>query len=162
MGNAVDFKNFSASLQNARSPANYTLGSSPIGDTGFTLGSGVLGGQVNGNFPSTFPTLPKTNSGFDLGNILGDFSAGNYGSLADWGNGASALSDLFGAYSANKRLGMAEDQFNFQKDAFNQDLSNNAALTNQRIDDQTTARAGALGDSYDYKPRAYANGSAIG
>lgn len=45
-----------------------------------------------------------------------------------------------GAYSSLKNLGLAEDQFNFQKSAYSTDLNNQATLVNGQMADSASAR----------------------
>lgn len=81
----------------------------------------------NLNSPS-IPVPGASNDGFDL------FSAdGLFKSL-------SGLSDFAGAFASLKGLGLAKDQFNFQKDAFGVNLSNQANLTNSQLSDRQRRR----------------------
>lgn len=47
--------------------------------------------------------------------------------------GAQAITGLAGAYTGLKQLGLAEDSFDFQKQAFNTNLENQARLTNEQL-----------------------------
>ena len=54
--------------------------------------------------------------------------------------GLSGLSSLLGAYSGYKGLGLAEDQFDFNKDAFGVNLANQAKLTNADLQTRQQSR----------------------
>lgn len=59
------------------------------------------------------------------------------------GWGVPALQGILGginAYASLKNLGLAKDQFNFQKSAYNTDLYNQATLVNAQMADAASAR----------------------
>lgn len=56
--------------------------------------------------------------------------------------GLNALSNLAGAYTGYKQLGLAEDAFNFNKALTLSNLANQATITNQAIEDRI--RSGAI------------------
>lgn len=54
--------------------------------------------------------------------------------------GLGALNIGMGIYSGLKQLGLAEDQFNFTKDAFNTNLANSIKSYNNALEDRARAR----------------------
>jgi len=75
----------------------------------------------------------KTGSLFDkLGSILGS---------EKFGTGLSAFGNLASIYSGFKSLGLAKDQFQFQKDAFNQNFAAQRKDYENTLKDRWTARS---------------------
>lgn len=61
--------------------------------------------------------------------------------------GLQGLSALSGLYFGNKALGMAEDQFTFQKDMANKNLNNSVTAYNTGLEDRLRSRAEFAGDN---------------
>ena len=64
----------------------------------------------------------------DMGNTMNTGGGFNAGTALQ---GVQALSGLASAYTGLKGLGLAEDQFGFQKDTVNRNIANQAALINE-------------------------------
>ena len=56
-------------------------------------------------------------------------------------NVLGGISGLANAFTGFKQFGLAKDQFNWQKDAFNTNLLNQANLVNQQLERKATADA---------------------
>lgn len=80
---------------------------------------------------------------------LGDNSQG-LGSLLQ---GIGALSSIF---STNKQMGLAQDNLNFQKQAYNTNLSNQIATYNTGLEDRIRGRY-AAGDQSEAQVQDYLN-----
>jgi len=72
------------------------------------------------------------------------FSNGNLNTAA---TGLSALNGLLSAYTGIKGLGLAKDQFNYQKDLSNTNLENSANLTNERLATRQATRLRSAGET---------------
>lgn len=68
--------------------------------------------------------------GFNWGGAMKGFS--------DFGSGVTSLAGLYNSY---KQLGMMEDQLNFARADRNQNVANQAAITNERLQNQRDAAA---------------------
>jgi hypothetical protein len=124
--------------------ANMSIGTQP---QDFNLG-GTMMGEGTGLGGDT---------GFDWGGTMKGFS--------DFGSGVASLAGLYSAY---KQLGMMEDQFNFARADRNQNVANQAAITNDRLRAQANAEAqlsghkvGSAGYDEMMANRAKVSGAAI-
>lgn len=69
-------------------------------------------------------------------------------SFADWGSknkdliagGVGIANSLANAYFGWKNLGLAKDQFNFQKDSWNKNFANQVITTNNQLEEQARKR----------------------
>ena len=69
-------------------------------------------------------------------------------SFADWGSknkdlingGVGIANSLANAYFGWKNLGLAKDQFNFQKDSWNKNFANQVTTTNNQLEEQARKR----------------------
>ncbi len=121
-------------------------GISGISGTG---GTGVAGGGT-----ATTPTVPGAGAGtgglFSQGmSWLGDNSQG-LGSLLQ---GIGALSSIF---STNKQIGLAQDNLNFQKQAYETNLGNQISTYNTNLEDRIRGRY-ASGDQSETQVQDYLN-----
>ena len=82
-------------------------------------------------------------NGFD-GSGSGGFFA-DIGGLGDVAGIIQGLSGLAGAYSAYKGLGLAKDQFAFEKGLANRNLANQAKIINTGYDNAAQVAAGMIG-----------------
>lgn len=114
------------------------------------------------------------NAGFDFSNTsIGDFmntdfsgtgslgNIGQTGGISNWFNsenlgnisaGINTLGSLFNMYQGMQALNLAEDQFNFNKNSYATELSNQANLTNERLATRQATRLrsqGITGDAND-------------
>ena len=72
-------------------------------------------------------------------------------SLSDWGSknkdliagGVGIANALANAYFGWKNLGLAKDQFNFQKDSWNKNFANQVSTTNSQLEEQARKRYNA-------------------
>lgn len=127
-------------------PANFSLAKSmqkPTPMQGIAPVGGVQigGGQdfLNKDFAAPGTDL-SLSSGMDLGGGMDQgFDWG--GAMKGFSDVGSGITSLAGAYNAYKQLGMMEDQFNFAKQAHNQNVGNQAAITNQQLKNQASATA---------------------
>lgn len=60
----------------------------------------------------------------------------------------SGLSSIANGYLAMKQLGLAQDQFNFQKDAFTKNWAAKKATTNSALEDRQRARVASNSGAY--------------
>lgn len=60
----------------------------------------------------------------------------------------SGLTSIANGYLAMKQLGLAQDQFNFQKDAFNKNWAAKKATTNSALEDRQRARVASNSGAY--------------
>lgn len=102
------------------------IGLAPNNSNGIYNGK-ILPSSINTS-ASASNTASNTGGGFDfnLDNIL---------------QGAQLALNAFNAFQGYKALGLAEDQFNFQKDAWKADYANNIQAYNTSLADILGARA---------------------
>lgn len=115
--------------------------------SGFNGGSmGGYGGQAAGGVspfghsamtPGIISTLPGM-SGVNAAG--GGFGTGGFNTLANWGGLASGLAQ---GYMAYKQMGLAEDQFDFQKGAFNANIQNQDEWNRKQARDKHNAAIGS-------------------
>ena len=60
----------------------------------------------------------------------------------------SGLTSIANGYLGMKQLGLAQDQFNFQKDAFNKNWAAKKATTNSALEDRQRARVASNSGAY--------------
>lgn len=76
-----------------------------------------------------------------IGNVLG--AGNNMQNVSGWNtfsNVLGGISGLANAFTGFKQLGLAKDQFRWQKDAFNTNLVNQANLVNSQLADRQRRR----------------------
>lgn len=123
----------------AMPPVDYGLDyTGGFSSTGFNPDSmGGLGFQANG---FSLPT-PNLNGGMGPGltntGIQWLNTRDQQGILGPLLQGAGSLANL---YMGMKQYGLAKDQLNFQKDAFNKQYDANRSLTNSRLEDRQARR----------------------
>lgn len=103
------------------------------GSSYYKDGNNLIDNQRNilGTFNVDGTISPKDTS------IFGDFKNG----WLDFGKfGLGALNTGFGIYSGLKQLGLAEDQLNFTKNAFNTNLANSIKSYNNALEDRARSR----------------------
>ena len=90
--------------------------------------------------------------GFNPSDGLANGLGGNTGSGWDWKGamegfslGAEGIMGLANAYNAYKQMGLMEDQFNFARADRNQNVANQAAITNERLGQQRAAEGRQMG-----------------
>ena len=98
------------------------------------LGSGDWMGDVMGSFKNIPWLSTKDARGIEQQSVLSSAFSG----LQSLGNG----------YLALKQLGLAQDQFNFQKDAFNKNWAAKKATTNAALEDRQRARVASNSGAY--------------
>lgn len=92
---------------------------------------------------------------------LNEMLASPWGKL---GFGLQSAAGLFNAYNGYKQLGLAEDQFNFQRDYANTNLANQAAVTNADMEHRQRMRmesARITGDEADRRINAYMDKNSV-
>lgn len=110
--------------------------------------------QTNGldmsavNRGMTNPLGMNTNTGTGTGGNWSEFLLGNNQQVGALPVGLGLLNTGLNLYTGIKGLQMAEDQFNFQKDAFNKNYANQTKLINSQLRDRQRAR-------YAANPHAY-------
>lgn len=91
-----------------------------------SLGAGITNNQA----PQTSSLL----DGLDLGGVMSAFNT---------------LAGGVNAYTGLKQLGLAEDTFNFNRDAFNANFANQAQTINTQLEDRQRARIAANPGAYE-------------
>lgn len=137
-------------------PSQFQLGQGipGIGQSiaGFSLGgdtSAGIGGASTG-VTAQVPGVQQTPGMFSQGmSWLGDNSQG-LGSLLQ---GIGALSSIF---STNKQIGLAQDNLNFQKQAYETNLGNQISTYNTNLEDRIRGRY-ASGDQSEAQVQDYLN-----
>lgn len=94
---------------------------------------GALSGSSTGGGGKTPPPVDTGNMFSSAFGWLGNNAQG-IGSLLQ---GIGALGSLYGT---SKQLGLAQDQFNFQKEAYNTNLANQIASYNTNLEDKIRGR----------------------
>ncbi len=138
MGGVKDMFNWGGDNRLAETSPNFFGPSSTLANNGAGInGSGSYGGMSGwGNTPAN-----AGGGGFSMGG-LGDFAQG--------------LGGMFQGYAALKGLGLAEDQFDFSKDAFNANYLAQAKNYNQQLHGRqraeylSTGRAGQANNAYEH------------
>lgn len=83
---------------------------------------------------------------FILGQDSGGFSLGNFGQIASAGMGLlQGIAALRQAQMAEKQLGLAKQQFGFQKGLANRNIANQAKMINNQYDNAAQVAAGMIG-----------------
>lgn len=94
---------------------------------------------------------PDTELGLSEMGIGGGGSGGGFdfgGAVKNFNLGAQGVMGLANAYNAYKQMGLMEDQFNFARADRNQNVANQAAITNDRLEKQANASAQLHGHEY--------------
>jgi len=142
---------FKVDDQNFGSLSSFGGGFNPNTNIPSNIFSGIDLNQ-NSVIPSSGPS-DFFNSEFEIGDIagFGGGDSGLAGIFSDIG-GIKGIGDLLGGFGSigqallgSKALGQAEDQFDFQKDFANRNLSNQAQTINTRLEDRQRARVGSEG-----------------
>ena len=92
----------------------------------------TYGAQQNPQIGANIPSFMKRDSNMPQANNAGTSWWGKDGYLSTAGNVFGGLGSLAQAYMANKALGLAEDQFAFEKGLAQTNLANQADLTNEQ------------------------------
>jgi len=124
----------------------YNFNTSPVDFTNSTQ-SNLSTGSLNLQSPQGTP---------DFGSLSAPtFSGGSTPakpfSLSDWGSknkdlingGVGIANSLANAYFGWKNLGLAKDQFNFQKESWNKNFANQVTTTNNQLEEQARKRYNA-------------------
>ena len=96
------------------------------------------------------PTLANSPS-FGVAPTTLDIDTPKPFSLSDWGSknkdlingGVGIANSLANAYFGWKNLGLAKDQFNFQKESWNKNFANQVSTTNTQLEEQARKRYNA-------------------
>ena len=107
--------------------------------------AGLMDTQGINQFQFDKPTLANSPS---FGVIPTDIDTPKPFSFSDWGSknkdlingGVGIANSLANAYFGWKNLGLAKDQFNFQKDAWNKNFANQVITTNNQLEEQARKR----------------------
>lgn len=109
------------------------------------------GGNAQKLDGSVMQYMPSTGSGSSFGSL---FNRDNAGLALGALQGLSALLGGFGGFQQNKmakkQLGLARDQFNFQKDLANRNYANELSAFNTALEDRINARAAQEGRDQNY------------
>lgn len=115
-------------------------------NTGFTpvssglsqaMGVSPLGNSLNAAVAPTPPTGP------DWLSMEGAFGKNGWA-----GTALGAASGLMQGFMGMQNYGLAKDQLNFQKDAFEKNLANQTKLTNNSLEDRQRARVASNAGAY--------------
>lgn len=125
-----------------------------LADIQSQLASLFNGGQYQGNGATTFaaPTSAVPNVAGNSASFapaaagVADVGSGFGANLGTLGAGIQGLSALSGLLQGNKALGLAKDQFKFQKSVTNTNLNNSIKSYNTALEDRLTARGVQQGD----------------
>ena len=86
----------------------------------------------------TYSTTPNISEGMGFGVELGQTPTSRFGfnkeTLSAIGTGMQGLGTLANAYLGYRNYGLAKKQFGFERNAFNKNIANQAALVNRQID----------------------------
>lgn len=133
-------QNFFSGQQDTGIPG---FGTSTFGNTSYSgmPGGVTAGGGLGGLFAGA--KAWTENAGTKIGGILGS---------EGFNTGVSAFGDLMSIYTGFKSLGLAKDQFKFQKKAWNKNYDAQAKDYENNLKDRWAARnasAAARGQSYE-------------
>ena len=145
-------------------------------------------GGFDSNQPINLDFMNQNNGGFQLptqqgaggGSIFGNIGS-TVGQGMDWlknmdsntlkniGAGLSGASGLWDAWNQMGQLDAQEERFDFERNAFNRNIGNQASVINRQMNDQYAARMSALSPeqqkNYDtldqYKKRNNVDGSPV-
>lgn len=147
--------------QNFADPSMYGSSMSPaVGGTpqGFNFNTSSM--DFNGNTPTGLggtnfgsmnlqtPNMSTDFGGFSTPGFSGSDVPDKPFSLSDWGSknkdliagGVGIANSLANAYFGWKNMGLAKDQFNFQKDSWNKNFANQVITTNNQLEEQARKR----------------------
>ena len=112
--------------------------SSEFGNSPGDYQEGIFGPNATKNFD---PKLSGNND-FNFGDMFKGSGEGIMGFLGSdgFGNAAKIGQALTAGYLGKKQLDLGKDQLAFQKQAYNDNYSNQMAMTNNRLDDQSNSR----------------------
>lgn len=117
------------------------------------LASLFNGGQYQGNGATTFgaqnytpPTASGSSASFNPTAAAANAGSGFGMNLGTLGTGIQGLTALSGLLQGNKALGLAKDQFKFQKGVTNTNLNNSIKSYNTALEDRLNARGAVQGD----------------
>lgn len=106
----------------------------------------MMGNNNNAYSAQQSPLLhDSSGTSFDLG--MGN-NANDAGFFSE-GGGFGNVMGGFNALAGLKQLGLAEDTFKFNKEAFSTNLSNQAKTINSQLEDRQRARIASSPDSYE-------------
>mgnify|MGYP003498412589 CR=1 FL=1 len=109
--------------------------------------AGLMDTQGINQFQFDKPTLANSPS-FGVAPTTLDIDTPKPFSLSDWGSknkdlitgGVGIANALANAYFGWKNLGLAKDQFNFQKESWNKNFANQVTTTNNQLEEQARRR----------------------
>lgn len=142
-------------------PNQFQFGNGAGNDYGFSTGlpnTSMDYGSLNG-FGQPSPTLGANTAGLFGGgtpNATGGFGL----NIPTFQLGLQGVSSLANLYTGLKSLGLAQDQFNFQKGITQQNLANQTQSYNTALTDRATARGVTEGQSSD-QVQAYINANKL-
>lgn len=144
-GSPLGPQTLGGAAQQGMPPVDYSLmsggGAAGVGGQGMTGASGGLGLQA---------------PGFDiLGQSRGGAGSGLGFNIPTAQLGLQGLGTLTGLYTGLKSLGMAKDQFNFQKEIANTNLNNSMSTFNNSLEDRLRTRAQFNQDSPESAREAF-------
>ena len=123
------------------------LGGVPL-DQGFNSNANVS--ALMGGNPNASGAMPGL-GGVSLGGVAGKqpgfvekAMGGEYGGLEGWGQMLGGLGDVGSAYMAYKNYGLANDQFDFQKQVTNRNMANQSVIANAKMEAWAKARGMAV------------------
>lgn len=121
-------------------------------DFGFNTGNPVqpsasLTGTAGFGSLNTFG-MPSATGGGNLPSLGSGATPGGFGmNIPTLQLGLGGLSTLTNLYTGLKALGLAQDQFNFQRDMTNKNYANSVAAYNTSLTDKANSRAVVEGQS---------------
>ena len=107
-----------------------------------------LGGTNFGSMNLQTPNMSTDFGGFSTPGFSGSDVPNKPFSFSDWGSknkdlingGVGIANSLANAYFGWKNLGLAKDQFNFQKESWNKNFANQVITTNNQLEEQARKR----------------------
>lgn len=121
-----------------------TSGNRPLNFSNAASGTPMFGAPLQQSIasPQMMDTATKNITDLNISN------GNNFGfNIPSLQLGLQGLSALSGLYFGNKALGMAEDQFAFQKEMANKNLNNSVTAYNTGLEDRLRSRAEFAGDN---------------
>ena len=135
---AVPQINLGNSINSNAGPMSTQLPTFDSADPGLAMAGQGIASQAGPSLWERFKSLPW----LDSKNAQG---IGQQGILSP---AISGLTSISNGYLAMKQLGLAQDQFNFQKDAFNKNWAAKKATTNSALEDRQRARVASNSGAY--------------
>lgn len=120
-----------------------TLNNYGAGSLGTSNQIGLNGFDMNTFLPELGNIGNPGGGGFDWGGAWNKLDFGKIGS------GLQGISGLMGAWNGMKQLDLAEDQFAFQKNAYNKNYDNQVKTVNTELADRQKRRLSADPNSWE-------------